>query len=821
MKLYKYLTAIAGVGLFALTSCSEDLDVKPVVAEEDYVTLSLQIPDFQIEEIGSRAGDNPTISNVALYAYSLNGSAPLTVNLSGNQVTFKKVEGATRYDFVANYTPAGNTAPSSIFTNDPTKDYLWGTVPASSIPGNPNVPMLRHNAMVVVENSATGFTYSGFNVFGTASEGSLAPADANVTSGTVTAPTIKNGEAYGFNMTGTNPKNEFVTTGVQIFESAAGKGKIIIEGTYNGVKGYYPLAFATRSGSGNSEIPGAYNYTTIPVLRNHKYSVKIEYVRAEGWATPAQAYAAEPDNRLTALITDENIGISDIIASRDYALGVTASEISINGALTSFTFDAVTNYDSGNTAPTATLQGNSAWVTKVEVNATGASTNTQISSGNNGGNGKTYPVVLTLQANTGTEARTAVIVVKAGELKREVTIIQDPQDFIRDPNRKVSLFIPKIQSAAVTTDYFTWIDQKGSDYCFGVRPEDNQGAIRNMGLIFPPVPLYGSNDEMYYSIQKVSGDQNPTVTGDFKVVESNDQWKITQTNYSPGISNNGKLTIQNGDNTVVYVLYTTGFFHKLDQTMISNYTINDVNVLDYPVKEGWYYYEMMMKDRQYVLDRNIGATTNAPYISSYIGYRDNLAAKGAYFKVATQRAPSTNDGANEKFWQKRNQSTTTVISGLGLNYANGTSNLHIPTKGDLAALNVTLNRPSSITTGNSSYVASISGTGLVKDSRVYIPHTGYYEGSDIKLSTRANLWTSTLYSEPQGFHPNYNTYKNNNYGFWYYYLDAQPKANYTNVFNQIRCNDATQTNFSDANVTRFMPIRLVWGEPIIALETTK
>ena len=51
-------------------------------------------------------------------------------------------------------------------------------------------------------------------------------------------------------------------------------------------------AFRTRTGSGNSEDPGEYTYTDIPVLRNHWYKLTVEKVRGEGWKTLEEANTA-------------------------------------------------------------------------------------------------------------------------------------------------------------------------------------------------------------------------------------------------------------------------------------------------------------------------------------------------------------------------------------------------------------------------------------------------------------------------------------------------------------------------------------------------
>lgn len=57
---------------------------------------------------------------------------------------------------------------------------------------------------------------------------------------------------------------------------------------------------------------------SVHVLRNHHYKVSVKEVRSEGWPSVEEALKAEPDNRITVLVTDENESVTDIVATRDY-----------------------------------------------------------------------------------------------------------------------------------------------------------------------------------------------------------------------------------------------------------------------------------------------------------------------------------------------------------------------------------------------------------------------------------------------------------------------------------------------------------------------
>ena len=72
------------------------------------------------------------------------------------------------------------------------------------------------------------------------------------------------------------------------------RGRIVIEGTYGGVKGYYTVAFRQRTGNVNGfpETPGNFHYIPLHVIRNHHYIVNIKEVRAQGWPTIEEALKA-------------------------------------------------------------------------------------------------------------------------------------------------------------------------------------------------------------------------------------------------------------------------------------------------------------------------------------------------------------------------------------------------------------------------------------------------------------------------------------------------------------------------------------------------
>lgn len=843
MNISKYIKRLGWVIPFAmLGGCAEDLDEIRVsgINPGDAVTIELTLPD-EIVTVLSRADENADVSDV-----NINSLVIAQYNESGTCIKAEKLsrvptlstdgscsfsylfdESAKTAEIIANI---GDDEISKLTTSTQQKraweiskgeKVLWATVTGLTKGASVSASLVRNYAKLNVKSEATGFTVKSYNLYGAAITGTLAP-DPDKTE--VTLPT---GVTYE-SKTDKKDGVEASTTIMGLFETPASqKPFVIIEGEYKEKIYYYKAAFASRSykdtDNANAspsdsqypdEIPGNYTYEYSDIKRNHRYVLKIDYVNAEGWSSIEEALAAEPDNRLTCQLTDVNTEILDIIACRDYALGVSASKLSVKGEATTSTFSVVHNYKQGDDSypdPTITLatgQGQN-WLTIAEITSTKCNDlvlgDVDESGELTGTPGKKYTVTLTFDENTDDKnARTTTLTVKVGDLERTIEFTQEARDYLRGDDRNVILQLPDNSGyKTVTKDYFAWIDQRNAnDFCYGIRPADNRGEERTNGLIFPPVDVYGGSAK--YLIKYKDGDNiisAGSLSSEMKSFDGYDYWEITQTNLAPGISKDGNLRITNGNTTIDYVIYTTGFFHELTEEMAS------LQCGATTAKKGWYYYEMVQKDGAYILDRNLGAENNQPYISTYVNYYHYSGAIGGYFKAAVARSSAlTDQGTDSRFWDMKNESDATIIDQLGLG-----GKFHIATYGDLEN-KVSLGRPSSGASGSASDVATVSEvTGLVKDGKIFIPHGGYYEGNVQKLPTRANIWTSTIYSEPQGFHPNYNTYPNTNYGFWYYYLDAQPVSDKTNGFSQIRCTDATQNDFSDAAVYRYMPIRLVWG----------
>lgn len=191
---------------------------------------------------------------------------------------------------------------------------------------------------------------------------------------------------------------------------------------------------------------------------------------------------------------------------------------------------------------------------------------------------------------------------------------------------------------------------------------------------------------------------------------------------------------------------------------------------------------MVRVGSSYILDRNLGASSNKPYISTYAGFKNNADAIGAYFKISTQKSSSYND-------------PKTIIPSLGV------SKFQIPTEDQVTSWGVKSANTSN-TSGELSLVATIN-TSAGQYAQVYIPHGGYYEATSPKYETHANIWTRTLLSGTQGFGTN-----SPEFGYWYRYLDVYgSKVTFSNM--RI-ANRAASLELTDQSVYKYMPIRLIW-----------
>lgn len=790
MKLFKYISAIfAGL---ALASCSDEIAPETTLTDgvPSELTLTLVTPDYAVTEIGTRADADATIRTLTVLCYSKTGTFLSQQKVSTGfsdkgsnrfEVTVPIDKNTVSLQFVANMdVPAGISNLSTHFTSDPAACVMWGKAELKDLLATPvssrTVALLRQNAKVSVKNNASGFTLSQFGVYNTAVAGSVAPTGLSIDP---SAPTIKSGEGYGYNVAKGEAALVNSSQTVAVFETAKDetvdankkiyktRGRVIIKGSYAGVTGYYVVAFRTQGGSGYSETPGAYTYTPVDVIRNHHYIVTVSEVRGPGWPTLAEALKAEADNRLTALVSDINESVNSISANSDYMLGV-SSELNIASEATVANATIVSSFPADGVAR-ITLSDDAAWI-KTEGFAIGNPSKQVSASEGRCPTAYVYTLAIPVEANTAASSRTGHITVTSGGLTRTITVIQEARDYRHDPDRKVIL---TIDNNTVTGDYYSWIENT----LHGVASSDfyQNGILRSDGLHFPAVPAYTA----VYKIPVKTGDSNATVTSGsiFSLSTSGGYYQISMAaQSSPGITT-ATFSVKNASGvTIIYPLYRTGYMHQLTSSHASYQREGGA-------LSGWYYYEVVKVGNYWTLDRNLGASSNYPYITTSAPFNQHPEAVGGYFKVSTSKSSNVS-------------SPVTVISNLGV------SKFVIPTRADLQAMSIgTVDiTPSG---AERTIVAKMATASPSKLSVIYLPHGGYYEGDVPRYETHANLWTRTLVSGNQGF-----SVDSPDFGYWYQYLDVYNTS--VNYSNMRMANGSTGEAPSSESIYKYMPLRLIW-----------
>ena len=778
--------------LLVLSSCSDSLNEDGGSApsdgsrlEDGGITLTITLPDFSKEEL-TRAGDTGLKSlNVVAYddkGVSLSNQSVSAYELvSGTDNTYKvKVpvtDKATMIHLVANAGDLSETQCKSgldkaaisgtINTENPV---CWGMISVSNLmKANPEISLLRQFAKVNVKyekttssdfNDDNTFELESFQLYKAADKGTIAPKDFDYNAAAVNVPADA-GEANSGWQTGETP----------FYETAAGQAYLIVKGKYNRVESYYKVSFLTD------------NDMTKPMalLRNHAYTVTIKHVNTDGWPTVDGAIADPyPENRMRVDVKDDNPLVNDMIACKDYHLGVSDQ---VSGAWDNENIIAtvVTTIKNGET-PTFSTSGG--WIKKgVTVSETITVPDTN---GPNSTTGKKYKISIAVDKNEySEEPRTGTVTVKSGDLTRTITVTQTGKDFKLAEDRKVKLVTTStVGTPEEYNDYFN----KFLPNTLGIKPEDMQKEkVRNDGLHFG----VGTN-EFSYLIPKKTGD---AVTkgingGRFNITDNGDgNWKVTLNNTEDKNYEvwKGDFSIKYTDAgheiTIKYSVYHCGLFHQIDGS--NQQPPYDENGAQQAKVSGRFYYGVVKvqgkSGKIYVmLDRNLGASSDRCYAPGTNALEANKGAIGGYFHIAKAKQDQANAGnlignLPQGFTIPENSVFQDIIDG---------GNLKEETRYTLSgeAYNSV-----EITTDNSELPV------------IYLPATGYVEGDAFRNVTHVSLWTRTLLSGNQGFDTT-----SPEYGFWYRYLDVYGKICTMSNLRFVSGNAGKNTG-----TYRAMPIRLV------------
>lgn len=780
--------------LLSLASCKDSLEAITLGGDElptEGVTLSIQLPNFTPQEISTRTGGETTesITSLWLVCYDATGTflrkqdctsaytaAPADKD-GYRKINMNLPKGTETVHLVANVPglteeQAADLDAMKDINPDLSKPICWGKATLSKLMKDSKISLTRQCAKITctVDAAVRDFEITDLHVWHSASKGSIAPAKYEESTNENLAETTDL-------MDDTKPIAGGSAAVVAVNETSAGKADIIIKAKYKGTEGFYKVALYYKKDDGKT--------AQYALVRNHNYIVKVKSVNDAGYATEAEALKADPENRLKVTVVDDNPEIVDMIACKDYELGVCGTQ-TVDASSTTAPITLVTNLKEDDAKDgklyKVEISSDDSWITECTENS--KSTTTPTSPDESAPTGTKFVLNLTLTANNKSEKpRDGTITITSGDLKRTIKIHQEGYDFKRADDRKALI---RLKDGDTPFAYFAWLDKM-----HGVKPSENkvnnQEKTRNQGLHFS----VGDNT-ISYLIPKKDGDQfvkkSAKISYSDEVYEGNNYYKVTlnTNNYDLWIDEEG-FVIKNTEDadhpfTIKYPIYHAGVFGEIKN-------LGDEQLGE--KKIGWYYYGVVKilvdepsvdgktttyNKTYYMLDRNLGASNSDFYSPGSANIANDKGSIGGYFKISNGK--SSNDNINK--------------------YVIG--NFRVPKGNELEAIaNKTEVKQLSTSTGELYNCIRIPTVSSQKDY-IYIPISGYYESNSFKDEYHANLWSQSLLSGYQGF-----SESSKEYGFWYIYLD---------IYNKIKT--ITNTRFVqgyDGNSTgryKAMPIRLIY-----------
>lgn len=798
--------------LLSLVSCKDAMETIGLGGDEipaEGLVLNIDLPNFSEKQLGTRADATETesINKLTLLYYDSsnkylgkkedctnqltetnkksNGSYNIKVNAPKEASYIQVVANADVTDAEASdLQDIGKAADRPLSLTEPV---CWGSIKVTDLltPETAKISLLRSNAKITLK-VAEGIKgifpeeSAGLIINNTAKKTAIAPKGYKEPTDEGLATTTE----FCSKNVGTGSSRV-----VAVNETSIGQANIIIKAEYvdtttkKAVEGYYKVGLYNKDKS-----------SQFALLRNHNYTITVTKVNDYGFKTLDEAIKAQPENRIEAEIKDDNPAITKMIACKDYELGV-CDDQSVEATAAEATEEIKATITLVTTLSSATSADNKLYGVSINPPANSwikfdkdkdVKETTLPESGSKSSPGMKYVLTFTLDKNDKSEdPRTGTVTITSGDLKLDVKITQAGFDFRRDdPKRKVKMFIDNIIN---TENYFEWLDKKMQ----GIRPEQMLGNVRNNGFHF----AVGKNTYSY-KIPYLEDDKLTDTDDHFKVERDGNFWKVTLTdnrddNYDLW---QGSFTITNKEGIkITYYVYHTGIFHQITDEMANKYELAEGGDDTLKVK-GWFYYGVVkvqgQNNKTYImLDRNLGATDNSPYIPDVNELNDHKGAIGGYFKIADDKDA---DGKDKDKKDKKKWNLSSTLSPEGF---------EIPEKSvfeDLVAKG-TLNTEIRTTSLGESYYCTSMNTINSELKTIYLPYGGYLEGESHKYPMHVVFWTKTLVSGTQGF-----SVESPEYGYWYNYFDIfNSKKGMSNV------RFVSGSNGNNTGRYKAMPLRLV------------
>lgn len=791
--------------LLSLVSCKDAMETIGLGGDEipaEGLVLNIDLPNFSEKQLGTRADATETesINKLTLLYYDSsnkylgkkedctnqltetnkksNGSYNIKVNAPKEASYIQVVANADVTDAEASdLQDIGKAADRPLSLTEPV---CWGSIKVTDLltPETAKISLLRSNAKITLK-VAEGIKgifpeeSAGLIINNTAKKTAIAPKGYKEPTDEGLATTTE----FCSKNVGTDSSRV-----VAVNETSIGQANIIIKAEYvdtttkKAVEGYYKVGLYNKDKS-----------SQFALLRNHNYTITVTKVNDYGFKTLDEAIKAQPENRIEAEIKDDNPAITKMIACKDYELGV-CDDQSVEATAAEATEEIKATITLVTTLSSATSADNKLYGVSINPPANSwikfdkdkdVKETTLPESGSKSSPGMKYVLTFTLDKNDKSEdPRTGTVTITSGDLKLDVKITQAGFDFRRDdPKRKVKMFIDNIIN---TENYFEWLDKKMQ----GIRPEQMLGNVRNNGFHF----AVGKNTYSY-KIPYLEDDKLTDTDDHFKVERDGNFWKVTLTdnrddNYDLW---QGSFTITNKEGIkITYYVYHTGIFHQITDEMANKYELAEGGDDTLKVK-GWFYYGVVkvqgQNNKTYImLDRNLGATDNSPYVPDVNELKDHKGAIGGYFKISE----------NKNYSDAKQGNLSSELSPKGF---------EIPDKSvfeDLVAKG-TLNTEIRTTSLGESYYCTSMNTINSELQTIYLPYGGYLEGESHKYPMHVVFWTKTLVSGTQGFSKD-----SPEYGFWYNYFDIyNSKKGISNV------RFVSGSNGHNTGRYKAMPLRLV------------
>lgn len=801
MKKIKHLMIWIGL-LLSLVSCKDTMEAIGLGGDEipaEGVVLNINLPNFSEKQLGTRADATETESiNTLTLLYYDSSNEYLSKEDCTNQLTDANKQSNGSYRIKAN-TPKEasyiqvvanadvtdaeasdlqDISKAAERTPSLTEPVCWGSKKVSDLltPETAKISLLRSNAKITLKvaddiKSIFPEESAGLIINNTAKKTAIAPKDYKEPTDEGLATTTE----FSSKNVGTGSSRV-----VAVNETSIGQANIIIKAKYvdattkKAVEGYYKVGLYNKDKS-----------SQFALLRNHNYTITVTKVNDYGFKTLDEAIKAQPENRIEAEIKDDNPAITRMIACKDYELGV-CDDQPVKATATEATITFVTTLSSATSADDKLygieINSEDSW-----IKSNPQTSESEISETKTSSSGKKYVLKFTLNPNIQETPRTGTVTISSGDLKLDVKITQGGFDFMRDdPNRKVIMY--KDNNVLFQEDYFNWLDKVK-----GIKPEQMQGVLRNNGLHF----TVGKNAYSYkipkkpedkLTVDNRTGDVLTDDKGHFTVSADGDYWKVTlkddrENNYDLW---QGTFTITNAAGiNITYTIYHTGIFHEITDDMAKRYELAEGGNDELKVK-GMFYYGVVKvkgKDHTYImLDRNLGATDNSPYVPDINEFQKNKGAIGGYFKISEDK--------NESDVKHGNLSSTLSPDGF-----------KIPDRfvfEDLMAQG-TLKIEKCHTALGESYYRTSMETIDSELKTIYLPYGGYLEGISHKNPVHVMLWTKSLLSGTQGFGED-----SPEFGYWYNYFDVY---NEKKGISNIRF--VSGSNGNNTGRYKAMPLRLI------------